>query len=740
MATASPLAPQPSIGPAPTPPTAPQPTTSAEKIMAAEQAGAIDHETAVVARVLAAFGDPRLPADLRGTRSEDLVALDDARELLATASPANQAILRSYLVRPTHAESYWNQEPPATAGVELAVAQLRRPAAPSRNLAAPACTNGWMSTQVSPNIPVMVWSQCFGSATDAQAALEEARGYMATLWGPETNLMGVPPGDQNVPDDDWDDMPETGDGLIDIYLLDNYSPSGHVRDFDLSGAYAVTASTPPIAGPANALTTAGYIVVMPGLRGLDLESTLAHEFFHVLQYAHNKQGLWDCIVGSLGAACTTDTPRTSYWMTEASATWAEHRFVPAARATKDGPYDRFHEWRKTNMGLSQTANNNAYHSWMWPLFVQEQASQTAIANIWRAYEGKHGFQQLQAATDSVMPFAQQFREFAIRGWNELLNPGDPLQLHYFDQSLDGAFPRDQPEDGRLIDPIDLDAQRQGPHIEYVLIDSLATRYQTISPSGDTHTIVLDFTALAPEIDVDGIVYLADGTWERRKLDGQVTWCLDKPADAVQLAYLVFSDHDLDPGLLTRTWSWEARQEGCGVTIGTLAYTFVDTAPLTSFTGGRVSIQASVTVHLKANENVGNPYNAMYLNDGSAYGVQMNVKSLGPPGPDGCQITSISTGLPGGGLEIDSVVGNTWVDEDGRNRLTLGIGLPVHLETDENWCALGAAHSTSESGVTFPECDGVEIASTDTTQTFKFDCDFQGTSQSWSMGGTIVIDR
>ena len=49
---------------------------------------------------------------------------------------------------------------------------------------------------------------------------------MAALWGPETDLMGVPPGDANVPNDDYGDTPETGDGLIDIYLLDSASPAG----------------------------------------------------------------------------------------------------------------------------------------------------------------------------------------------------------------------------------------------------------------------------------------------------------------------------------------------------------------------------------------------------------------------------------------------------------------------------------------------------------------------------------
>ena len=581
-----------------------------------------------------------------------------------------------------------------------------------------------MGAQVSPSIPVKIWSQCFGDAQLAQASLEQARGFMSTLWGPETSLMGVPPGDMNDPDDDWTDTPETGDGLIDIYLLGEFSPSGHVRDFDVSGAYAVTASTPPIAGPTGALKTAAYIVVSPGLHDLLLESTLAHEFFHVLEYWHNKQGLWDCVVGSLGAACTSDTPRASYWMTEASATWAEDRYVPAARGLPDGPYDNFKAWRMTNMGLSQTAANNAYHSWMWPLFMQQQAGDRAIANVWRAYEGKHGFAQLQAATSSIIPFDQQFREFAIRGWNELLNPGDPLVHHYFDQSLDDQFPKDQPEDGRVLDPIDLDTHDQGPHTESLIIDSLATRYQTISPSGDAKSIILDFTALASDIDVDGIVYMADGSWQRRKLDGSVTWCLDKPSDAVKLVYLVFSDHDLDPGVLTRTWSWEAKVQGCGAGEGTLTYSYLDTGPLRGQPGSSSAVDATVQAHLKLNDFTTGSQ-AEFLNAGSTYGVTTAWKTILPPGVDGCSPISSGVGTPGGALDLDSITAGSYVDDDGQRRLGISIDLPVHEELDQSWCALGSGHSSDEVRIQTPDCEGIEAGSTGDVQRFRLRLSFPG---------------
>jgi Family of unknown function (DUF6055) len=715
----------------------PPPTTTADKIVAAKNAGTIDDETALAYRIFAIFGDPRLPKGLRGERSEDALALDEAHERFSKLSAAAQTLIRPYLLRPTHPESYWNQEPPVAAGVVPAVARLPRiPTTAFAAPAAPACTNGWLSTQVSPNIPVKIWSSCY-SLGDPQAALEEARGDVATLWQPETSIMGMPPGDRNIAGDDWEDTPETGDGLLDIYLLGNASPSGHVRDFDVGNAYAATASTPPFDGAAGSRTVAAYIVIIPGVRGLALESTLAHELFHALQYGHNREGLEDCPITSLGSC--PNVPTEFFWMTEASATWAEFYFVPAARAILDGPYDRFQRWRTTDMGLSRVAANNAYSSWMWPLFVQQQAGANAIGNIWRAYEGKAGFRQLQAATDSVVPFAQTFREYAVRGWNELLNPGDPLGHHYFDASLDPAFPRDQPEGGRLLDDITMVADGSGPHTEQLALESLATRYLSFDPAG--HSVVFDFTALGPEVDVAAIVRLADGRWERRDLpDTQVQWCLDDPKDAIEAGYLIFADHSQDPGLLTRDWSWDALQAGCGVPVGTLVYSLLDTAPISSLPGGSNAIDASVQVRLKRNENLADPYDAMFLNDGSTYGVHEASKTLLVETVDGCVITSTSTGSPGGALEIDSVVGSTWVDDAGKNRLTLGIDLPVHVETSLDQCVLGTSHASSETTLQYPSCDGIETSTTASTQTFTFDCHFQSTSERSGVTGTIVIDR
>jgi hypothetical protein len=89
--------------PAPQPP----PPSSDELIAAAKASGAISHETAVLYRVYSVYGDPRLPAHLRGddrgrSGGEALFAAEQER---ARLSPATQALLRPFLLPPTHPES-----------------------------------------------------------------------------------------------------------------------------------------------------------------------------------------------------------------------------------------------------------------------------------------------------------------------------------------------------------------------------------------------------------------------------------------------------------------------------------------------------------------------------------------------------------------------------------------------------------------------------------------------------------
>ena len=297
--------------------------------------------------------------------------------------------------------------------------------------------------------------------------------------------------------------------------------------------------------------------------------------------------------------------------------------------------------------------------------------------------------------------------------------------HYFDQSLDDQFPKDQPEDGRVLDPIDLDTHDQGPHTESLIIDSLATRYQTISPSGDAKSIILDFTALASDIDVDGIVYMADGSWQRRKLDGSVTWCLDKPSDAVKLVYLVFSDHDLDPGVLTRTWSWEAKVQGCGAGEGTLTYSYLDTGPLRGQPGSSSAVDATVQALLKLNDFTTGSQ-AEFLNAGSTYGVTTAWKTILHRASTGA-LLDLEWRWDARGARSTS----TASPQEATSTMTASAGsasasiCPCTKSSTRAGAALGSGHSSDEVRIQTPDCEGIEAGSTGDVQRFRLRLSFPG---------------
>ena len=720
----------------------PRPTTSLEKIQADVAAGTLDVPTSYLYRAYAQVDDPQLPAKYLGESGEDAALDITLRQELPSLAPDIREKLMPYLVRPTDPLSIWNQEttaPPsgATGARSGSPARLAAHALPL----ALACVDGWIHDRVNSTIPVMLWSRCAFDPAAANARLEEARGYFLQVWLPETNLMGPPIGDRSIANDGEPDPPEGNDGLIDVYLVAG-GPS--VRDLTAPpGIYGKAVPTTPYEGPAGAKRSSGYMVIRPSLSGSLLKATIIHELFHVLQFAHNTFGSMDCPIARLSVGCSSLDQET-HWFVEASAAWSEHEFAVDVRPAESGPWENWNSFRQTAKGLSMTDGHNEYWSYMWPLFMEQEWDAEIIGDTWRNLRAKVGWWEFQRTVDAQLSFEQRFDDFAVRVLNEELTPGDPINPRFRAPRLDPAFPLTTPLDPRLIEAVeeDLELPLNAPSTTYnytITMNSLWSVYVPIELPPAAGIMRFEFAAFAPQIEVDALVQI-DGVWERQELPtGETEWCLDN--DKIEDAILVFSNHDQTPGVITRPWSIVVETGTCGVPVGTLAYSFLDTAPIASYPGGSVAIDATVQVRLKQNENIGDPFVAMYLNDGSTYGVHYASKILMPPAVDGCQASGTSTGTNGGPLALDSVTGGVRTDENGDRRLGVSISLPVTLQIDEFWCSLGSTTGTSETTVQYPpDCEGTATAATPTTETFVFDCDFQGSSQSWSVTGTLVLNR
>ena len=79
--------------------------------------------------------------------------------------------------------------------------------------------------------------------------------------------------------------------------------------------------------------------------------------------------------------------------------------------------------------------------------------------------------------------------------------------------------------------------------------SLTAHYYRFLPDPSGGRLTLDFAGLvlARYLDVDAIVKIAGGAWERHQLQpgGALTFCLSEPEEVVEELYLVLSNHNRD---------------------------------------------------------------------------------------------------------------------------------------------------------------------------------------------------
>lgn len=559
-------APAATFGPAPTDAPPPPEPAALDLILADLEAGRLDEPTATLYRLYASVADDRLPEAYRGEWLEDNEAIDQARERFDTYSPELQAEVLPFIVRPTSPLSYWA----AADGPSPAVARagMRGSTATSLGLAAPApvaavtCVDGFFRQQADAPAKAVVWGQCGGASQAAvEARVNEIALYMGQLWEPMTRDMGQPIGDREDPGDPNDNFAETNDGLLDIYVVNaNLNRRGRYLN---STGYAANSAAYPFGGAPASYTASSYMVFEQGrFQGGDvLKSVLAHEFFHSLSKAHNHGGM--------------ETSFGRFWFVEASAMWSEHQFVPAARRERGDPF--FHEFRASNQSLSSVnPKRNAYGSWMWPLFMAQEATPTSVADAWNALEGQHGFINLMTSVDRQLSFETNFREFAVRVWNQELLGGDPIEPDF--QDWDGQFPRGAPGPARLLRVLDvLATEPTAPPIEVqTVLPSLWAGYVFLNVKPEVKQLIVDFSQLAPAdaLDVDALVKIENGDWERRELpDGRTRFCLDDPDDAVAQAIIVLSNHDMQPSTTVRQkWTVQGLAQGCADVSGTITIT------------------------------------------------------------------------------------------------------------------------------------------------------------------------
>ncbi|MEZ0314522.1 MAG: hypothetical protein ACAI38_22360 [Myxococcota bacterium] len=529
---------------------APSPS-SVDLINQALEGSAIDYPTSVLYRAYALVDDPRLPEAYRGVAGEeDLGFFVDAADPSLPAE--TRTALAPFLVRPADPASIWQTLAPTNPGGLTAAVVPCNVTDPGQDV-----QGGFKTARVQ--APIRVWVQCTGNDAEDDIVLASGLSYASAMYGPMSTHMGPP-----VFDDVAENQPGNLDSAIDVFVVHDGGASLRSGVTQIGNGIAV--ATAPFAGD----TSSGYILIgRSRAESAGFRSTMIHEFFHVLQKAHNRKVMWE--PSALG-------PSTEFWWVEASATWASSHF--ARSLAPANVYYRFADFQQSPSSLHRSyaaGNPKMYAAFIWGFWEEhESGSPETIATSWVDLEGVSGFTAANEALDGVFDFEARFHEFAIANINE--DYPRALGLDKRHRGLDSRFPEPRPRPSYADDQTVNETREFRPGVD---IPPLKAAYYRYTPRGDVRKVVVHFDEITTRegLDIDGVIK-SDGNWGVESYSGlaKKTFCLDR--DKVEDIILVLSNHDLPiTQFVLGNLRVEVTEAPCKATwSGTLRYEISSDAP------------------------------------------------------------------------------------------------------------------------------------------------------------------
>ena len=357
------------------------------------EGGSLDPDTAWTLRMQALFEPRILPARYRSQTplrcgTSLIRRFWRERDQLEAATIES---LQPYLVRPTSPDSYL--APAAPSGSPMPIVGPD-PEAPGHGpwLAADAALAGptlaaaagqqrpdmWWSIK-GEGSKVRVWYRTEDSGLAAQASnLIEGNSMYARF----RQLLGREPLSDLGEVDEKGQPNDGGDEDVDIYLV---SPSA-LEDED-GGADGLAVNT------REGRTSPGWIMIDNTLRGDELQATLAHELFHVFQFAFDQD--------------------EDAWWTEGTATWAEHFIDEGADTEQDALEDAFAGYPFHR--VQELAREDGYHeygAYLFPYYLAavNPGRAQVIGDVWRGCESTNAVDAVDQATPKGLDV--HFKEFA----------------------------------------------------------------------------------------------------------------------------------------------------------------------------------------------------------------------------------------------------------------------------------------------------------------------------------------
>ena len=497
--------------------------------------------TALEYRAKAMFGLPGLPDEFAGgVPREDSAALAEIAAMIDTLSPADQARLRPYLLRPTQAGSAFSamaREVAVRGGGALAPAGA--PMAPGA-----ACQKWVDSGDLDQRFKV--WACADADAQAAEIDVATVVTLVQGIWDKMSNDMGGPP----KPDAIGANVPAEygGDARIDFYALH----MGQIVYRDgpnqiPTGAAAATSPAPPYTNADGTPRNDSSAFMLLNIDTLEKDETsftldLIHEFFHALQLAHNYRATYQGI--------------TEHWFVESSATWAETYY---RRDVSFDPHEWFFAFQENGLGLQSSDHDHQYASYVWPFFMEQEKSAQAIFDAWKQTDPipPRDFEAVTAAVGAQVSFDTRFRDFAVRNLN-LNDVLRPANVKRYDE-LDGNFYDDVP-------PLAIAGAPVSPGSPYVSpeqsIPDLGARYFEPEFSQNARKVTISIGQLQPAGQVDGdfLAHYTDGSWKRIPVQGGVLqFCRDDDGWDIDRGYLVVSNHGVQ-GSVTGSVEIDAKEQ------------------------------------------------------------------------------------------------------------------------------------------------------------------------------------
>ncbi|HUJ16187.1 MAG TPA: DUF6055 domain-containing protein [Thermoanaerobaculia bacterium] len=349
-------------------------------------AGEIDANTALMYRVFADFGDPRLPDSYRGNAAPplDSSSLAEAAAQWDSLPPDIQDAIAPFLIPPFQSGSWAD-----TRAGKVAAASVRPQSNPLQ-FCGPVNTDEWDSVESSSG-SIRVWWQKNKHPEDSTVAHDIVEDGDSALQQYESLL-----GRNDIPDDGELLPCRGGDDAIDIALAD-------VR----------TSQTVPYTPATNAISS---FVLLQRTAPDGPQATLAHELFHVMQFTYDVQGVFVL---------------PSYkWLMEATAQWAmdyHQRLGNSGKEQRAAPI-WFNAPDKSLTLVDPTQHE--YGAYLFFLYLSRKYGDSIIRNIWDATADHDA----ASAVDSAIPggFKERWPEFALDAWNhapqDVFNQWDEITL------------------------------------------------------------------------------------------------------------------------------------------------------------------------------------------------------------------------------------------------------------------------------------------------------------------------